>query len=450
MPAVTSLPVRLAEHASVGISNKVYIYGGQKFNGGLSWPDELRIYDADLDSYSTGTPFGSVVGTVKALGAVIGTKAYYWIDESLLEYDTVADSWAARLFTPYIVRVNPFFGVKNNQLYRLTIDAVNYDYTSDADATEDEVIDGIKAALDAGSPPGTISYFKSTNGGAGTPALVITRTSDAVSITDNNELDARTGSSTNAAFAVSNGKLIFFNGDENNVFRYDPGGPGWDAIAMAPGFNNRSSGVTVSGVAYFVGGAGNANFSFDESTNTWATLAVLPDSERDNSSAAVFDGKIYLLGGFDGTNYTLDVLEYDIGGDSWATAPVGMLGNEPSEPSAAGITDGIFVSGGYDLSSGGDSNPMDQAEVWLPSAQASMQVEWDVTTPSLQPFWSSMPNPEAFLRIEWDVPTGVSGSASLQVEWATGDSFEAVLSVLYDNVDPPTAVEAQVVKIEAS
>jgi len=46
-------------------------------------------------------------------------------------------------------------GIDDLTLYRITIDAVNYDYTSDASATAQEIIDGLIAALVSGSAPMT-------------------------------------------------------------------------------------------------------------------------------------------------------------------------------------------------------------------------------------------------------------------------------------------------------
>jgi uncharacterized phage protein gp47/JayE len=46
-------------------------------------------------------------------------------------------------------------GVADSTLYRITIDAANYDYTSDASATSQEIVDGLIAALASGSAPMT-------------------------------------------------------------------------------------------------------------------------------------------------------------------------------------------------------------------------------------------------------------------------------------------------------
>ena len=52
--------------------------------------------------------------------------------------------------------------VADSTLYRITADATNYDYTSDADATEDEILDGLVAAVAAGA--GTHSAERVTTG----------------------------------------------------------------------------------------------------------------------------------------------------------------------------------------------------------------------------------------------------------------------------------------------
>lgn len=46
-------------------------------------------------------------------------------------------------------------GVANSTLYRITIDSINYDYTSDASATAQEIVTGLISALSTGSAPMT-------------------------------------------------------------------------------------------------------------------------------------------------------------------------------------------------------------------------------------------------------------------------------------------------------
>lgn len=451
MALVANLPTTLRDAGAAAVGSKVYFYGG--FDG-TQWVDILRIYDATLDSYSTGTARGATFfEPIQA--AAIGTTIYFCGEEEVHPYDTVGDSWGTSLLTPYIVRVNIFNGVKNNQLYRLTIDGVNYDYTSDADATEDEVIDGIKNKLDTNDPsppPGTISWFKSTTAG-NHPALVIERTNPATAISDNNELDARAITSFDGTgVAVANGKLIAYRGIENNVFKYEPG-TGFDAIQVQDlSFDSLDKeGVTISDEAYFLGGGGVKNYKFNEVSNTWTALADLPDSERDRTAAGVFNGKAYLLGGFDGVTFgsVASVREYDPVGDSWAYAPVGLAGNiGPSDHFAAALPGGIFVAGGIDNSDGGSGLIQNIAQVWSPSVQSTLTLEYDVDTPILYAYWDTFPNPEEIIRVEWSVPSGFNNSAGLIVQWATGNDDSAVLSVLYDNVDNPPAVPSKVVKIE--
>lgn len=61
--------------------------------------------------------------------------------------------------------------VVNSTLYRITIDSVNYDYTSDASATEQEILDGLEAAL----PGAPVMVTQASIGG--TNMLVLTATS---------------------------------------------------------------------------------------------------------------------------------------------------------------------------------------------------------------------------------------------------------------------------------
>lgn len=74
-------------------------------------------------------------------------------------------------------------GVANNTLYRITINSVNYDYTSDASATDQEIVTGLIAALASGSAPmqgtqvgGTTDTFdiEATDGKTGYNVVVST------------------------------------------------------------------------------------------------------------------------------------------------------------------------------------------------------------------------------------------------------------------------------------
>jgi len=95
-------------------------------------------------------------------------------------------------------------GVDDSQLYRITIGSTNYDYTSDASATAQEIIDGLIAALSSGSAPmtgvddGTGTTFTITSNdnesgysitlstGGGTASLAVDSIASPVAVTAQN------------------------------------------------------------------------------------------------------------------------------------------------------------------------------------------------------------------------------------------------------------------------
>src|ERR1700722_10261996 len=67
-------------------------------------------------------------------------------------------------------------------------------------------------------------------------------------------------------------------------------------------------------------------------TNAWTTLAGMPGGARDSVAAATGpDGRIYAIGGFDGSNHLDRVEAYDVATNTWSTeAPLPVArGNLP-------------------------------------------------------------------------------------------------------------------------
>ena len=101
------------------------------------------------------------------------------------------------------------------------------------------------------------------------------------------------------------------------------------------------------GKIYLIGGADAVGFSdkleiYDIGTNTWSSGAPLPVATQ--TDAVVKDGKIYTMGGYNGS--VLDAIyEYDIASNSWS-----QIGTMPSATSAHTMAisgDHIYVLGDF-------------------------------------------------------------------------------------------------------
>jgi len=72
----------------------------------------------------------------------------------------------------------------------------------------------------------------------------------------------------------------------------------------------------VSGKVYVAGGYDGTNRlqdcdEYDPSTNTWTSKADMPTPGRSGPAAAAVSGKVYVVGGYDGTNNLQDCDEYE-------------------------------------------------------------------------------------------------------------------------------------------
>jgi Kelch motif/Galactose oxidase, central domain len=129
--------------------------------------------------------------------------------------------------------------------------------------------------------------------------------------------------------------------------------PSWVVRAPLPYF---ARGIFVASDDTFVYAGGGFDGSakqvhndllrFDLTTNSWTTLAPSPD-QHFLSQAVIFDGKIYNVGGFDGSGGVSNATRiYDIASDTWATgAPLPVALSDMATTVWNGI---IYVAGGFD------------------------------------------------------------------------------------------------------
>jgi hypothetical protein len=130
-----------------------------------------------------------------------------------------------------------------------------------------------------------------------------------------------------------------------------PGAPGLDRFATATAGDQLYviAGETFDGVNFPLT---NLVYRFDPVANTWTPRANLPVA-LSNHEACAMNGKIYVPGGYNGTNTPSATLYiYDIAGNSWtAGAPVtaGLLWPTVVCNAAANK---LYVIGGYNLIAG--------------------------------------------------------------------------------------------------
>ena len=115
----------------------------------------------------------------------------------------------------------------------------------------------------------------------------------------------------------------------SSVERYDPVSDNWSAMAsMSTARRLPSAGVHGS-FLYIVGGLDSSQIfvnqglvntaeRFDASTNTWQSIAPMPNPGMFIASIASLDGLLYQFGGASiGFNYPKDALLYDTEADAW-------------------------------------------------------------------------------------------------------------------------------------
>ena len=111
----------------------------------------------------------------------------------------------------------------------------------------------------------------------------------------------------------------------------DQAGAGrWTNRAPAPTPRAELAAAATGGRIYLLagtaGGRGLANEEYDPATDAWRKRKEIPVSRegagRHHPGAAAWNGKIYLIGGFDFGNRPLDsALEYDPAADAWRALP---------------------------------------------------------------------------------------------------------------------------------
>ncbi|GAB3929818.1 Kelch repeat-containing protein [Mucilaginibacter myungsuensis] len=165
-------------------------------------------------------------------------------------------------------------------------------------------------------------------------------------------------------FAAANGKLYLLGGDNpaKPIEEYDPATNKWLAKAIAPSIMHHFQAVTIGDEIYVLQAFADRNYpnqvptpnaySYDTKTDTWQTLpAPAADRRRGGAGAAVYKGKVYLVGGITnghtkGTNGMLDV--YDPKTNIWTALPDAPHIRDHSQ--AVVVGDKLYALGGRNTS----------------------------------------------------------------------------------------------------
>jgi N-acetylneuraminic acid mutarotase len=132
---------------------------------------------------------------------------------------------------------------------------------------------------------------------------------------------------------------------------YDTALKTWTSKANMSPATRSGRGIILNDVFHYLGGnvAGairvKNHLSYSLENNEWGTLASL-NQYRQNAATAGWDGKIYIVGGFDGNLSALATVEiYNPDTDTWS-AGVSMF-YERTQMGAAVLNGKLYVFGGY-------------------------------------------------------------------------------------------------------
>jgi N-acetylneuraminic acid mutarotase len=160
---------------------------------------------------------------------------------------------------------------------------------------------------------------------------------------------------------------------DGNVFTFDIAEQVWQLGTLMPPGSERGASATaeLDGLVYVIGGRREGVAVTDASTyepdgQTWSPIADLPEA-RDHMIIGVIDGRLYAVGGRDGsiTAHTDRVDVYDPVADAWTSAA-------PMPTSRGGMAAGVL--GGLLFVAGGEGNPavssgvFEELEVYDPVA----------------------------------------------------------------------------------
>ena len=384
------VPTPVTAPGSAVYQGKLYLFGG-----GAPFPTTItttQIYDPVANSWSTGPSMN--VGRVWFYGGAID-------DTSLVapggdnppgieinDNEQLTASWAIKAPLPFVSR-GPFAVSDGTFVYigggydgsTVHADLLRYDpvantYTPLAPSTDAHFLSqAVLVSSACGTPTPTPTASPSVTATPTAPATATPTASP--SATPTCTAGGTPGPWTQAApvtvdhyggfmdsdgtVAYEGGGYSFSVGDNTNQFgKFNPSTNTWTPLAPVPDLiNAEASGVYAPNVnKLFVFGGDSPNAGtvvnttriYDIATNTWSTGAPMPDV-RAFMASGYFNGKIYLVGGYNTGNVDPSfgqVWEYDPVANTFNTSRMSMpatLGG----PGFGIINGHMYVAGGRDL-----------------------------------------------------------------------------------------------------
>jgi hypothetical protein len=159
-------------------------------------------------------------------------------------------------------------------------------------------------------------------------------------------------------FVVNDGTSVYAGGGfddfgtvHNDLLRYDPTGNFcWTPLAPSPDQHYASQAVYFKGKIYNIGGLDPANNPtnttriYDISTNSWTTGAPIPSALSDMATV-LWNGVVYVAGGYDGTGDVNTLYAYDIAADTWTT--LAPMPQAIDSPGFGAINGKLYIGSGY-------------------------------------------------------------------------------------------------------
>jgi N-acetylneuraminic acid mutarotase len=101
----------------------------------------------------------------------------------------------------------------------------------------------------------------------------------------------------------------------------------------------------INGKLYVAGGQGSSVLEmYDPATNRWSTRAGMSVA-RHGPVAAVINGLLYVVGGFDGGNYLASAEAYDPGTNTWRPVIPAFTARQSLNGAAVGKV--FYTAGGF-------------------------------------------------------------------------------------------------------
>jgi len=161
-----------------------------------------------------------------------------------------------------------------------------------------------------------------------------------------------TTDSTGQIYAVGGFTYLPSTSPVNTVERFDPTTETWVSVADM-NVNRAGAGVVAdqSGRIYAIGGSDGSNSlssveRYDPLLNQWDIITNLPTPRSYSNATLGPDGAIYAIGGYDGSSWLNSVLKYSSALDTWTeVAPISLARNVAA--SVTGPDGYIYAISGY-------------------------------------------------------------------------------------------------------